>query len=624
VAQSSDITSTEKLLKVIRDKKEGTPAPPVAPTPATPKPDAVKPPLQFKKSRQKSTTVGIDIGHEYLRLVKAAESGGKWRIIARRRLPLPPRTSRDVPEFSAFLKSSLTSFCGSPEQSDLWAIMSAAGVDVRHIRIPRVPKKQIANAVYWMAKKEFNFNEKEVVFDFDVQGEVIEQGIPKLSAMVYTAPQRDVDELRNFFSRIGWPLTGVSIVPFATQNMLRNGWIPALEGAVASLYIGNDFSRIDIYKGGNLVMTRGIKAGTTSMVEAMIERLDELKQNPQMPLTMEQGRKLINSLSPDSSALEPSDFGFGRPKEDIFGMLQPALERLVRQVERTFEHYMTMAGSVGIARILVSGAMNIYQPLVDYVGAQLGVEVVVFDPLSVQGMPAPCPDVSDAQNISERAAFAPALGLAMSDNALTPNFIFTSRDKEKEAGVALVNRVIFATFFVLALICAAVLAYQGIGISQKKDAIVKLEAQLAQLGPTIGRDQLTQLTNKINERRKLSKVYADRYLGMVLISEVAALTPANIRLISLKENLAPSAAAAAKPAAGSPAAATGTEEVMLEGLVMGDRQNFENALAGYVLLLETSPIFRQVTIQKNTVGPFMKGQALHFIINMKVEEQVRG
>jgi type IV pilus assembly protein PilM len=624
VAQS-DITSTEKLLKVIRDKKEGAPAPPVAPTPMTPKPVAVKPPLKFKKSHRKSTTVGIDIGHEYLRLVKAAESGGKWRIIARRRLLLPPRTSRDVPEFSAFLKSALTSFCGSPEQSDLWAIMSAAQVELRHIRIPRLAKKQIANAVFWMAKKELTFNEKEVVFDFDVQGEVIEQGIPKLSVMVYTAPQRDVEELRGFFSRIGWPLTGVSIVPFATQNLLRSGWIPAIEGSVASLYIGNDFSRIDIYKGGNLVMTRGIKAGTTSMAEAMLERLDELKQNPQTPLTLEQGRKLINSLSPDSPPLEPSDFGFGRPKEDIFAMVEPALERLVRQVERTFEHYMTLAGSEGIGRILVSGAMSIYQPLMDYVGAQLGVESVVFDPLSAQGMPVQCPDVDDAQNVSERAAFAPALGLAMSDNALTPNLIFTSGDKEKQAGVALVNKAIFATFFVLALICAAVLVYQGIGISQKKDGIAKLEAQLAQLGPTIDRDQLTKLTAQINERRKLSKAYAERYLGMVLISEVAALTPANIRLISLKENLAPQAAgAAAKPAAGSPAAVTGTGEVTLEGLVIGDRQNFENALAGYVLLLETSPIFRQVTIQKNTVGPFMKGQALHFIINMKVEEQVRG
>ncbi|MCX5858099.1 MAG: hypothetical protein NTZ57_09410, partial [Deltaproteobacteria bacterium] len=88
MAQSSDITSTEKLLNVIRDK---TPASPATPSPEAPKPkaDPVKPPLKFKASSQKSTTVGIDIGHDYLRLVKAAESGGKWRIIARRRLPLP-------------------------------------------------------------------------------------------------------------------------------------------------------------------------------------------------------------------------------------------------------------------------------------------------------------------------------------------------------------------------------------------------------------------------------------------------------------------------------------------------------------------------------------------------------
>jgi type IV pilus assembly protein PilM len=624
VAKTNDITSTEKLLNVIREKTPPTPAAtaPDAPEPK-PKPDSAKPPLKFKASRQKSTTVGIDIGHDYLRLVKAAESGGKWRIIARRRLPLPARASRDVPEFSAFLKTSLSSFCGSPDQSNLWAIMSAAAVELRHIRIPKIPKKQIANAVYWMVKKEIPFNEKETVFDFEVQGEVIEQGIPRLSVMAYTAPQKDVEELKNFFSRIGWPLTGVSIVPFAMQNLLRSGWIPALEGSVASLYIGNDFSRIDIYNGGNLVMTRGIKAGTTSMVEAMIESVDTLKQSPQAPpLTLEQGRKVINSLSSDSLPLEPSDYGFGLSKEDVFDMIKPALERLVRQVERTFEHYMTMAGSEGFSRILVSGATNVYQPLVDYIGNQLGVKSVVFDPLSAQGSPVPCPDVDDAQLISERVAFAPALGLAMSDNAFTPNLIFTSKDRERETQIGRVNKAIFATFFIIALICAAVLVYQGIGISQKKDGIARLEAQLAQLGPTIDREQLTKLTDQLNERRKLSKVYAERYMGMVLISEIAALTPANIRLVSLKSNLA--SAAASPKAAAPPAAATGAEEVTLEGVVIGGRDAFENALAGYVLLLETSPIFQKVTIQKNTVGPFMKGQALHFIINMKVEEQVRG
>ena len=634
VAQSGDITSTEKLLKVIRDKKDTPPAPPpVTPEPSAPKPSAVKAPLKLKRSgKKRSTTVGIDIGRDYLRLVKAAESGGKWRIIARRRLTLPAKASRDAPEFSSFLRTSLAAFCGSPEQSNLWAVMSAANIELRHIRIPKVPKKQIPNAVFWMAKKEMPFNEKEVVFDYEVQGEVIEQGLTKLSVMVYTAPRADIEQLRGSFSRIGWPLTGVSIVPFAAQNLFRSGWMPVFKGAIASLYIGNDFSRIDIFNGGNLVLTRGIKAGTTSMMEGLVERLEEIKADPQAtPLTMEQVRKVINSLSPDSPALEPSDPGYGLEKEAIFEMVEPALERLVRQVGRTFEHYMTMGGSEGIGKIFVSGAMNIYQPIVAYVGEQLGIESAVLDPLSAQGAPVVCPDINDAQNISERVAFIPALGLALSDNAITPNLIFTSKDKEKAAAVALINKAIFATFAVLALICAVILTWQGIGISQKKDGVARLEAELAALGPTIDRDQLSILTAKLGERRKLSRVYAERYMGMVLISELSDLTPANIRLISLKTNLGPAktpaapkpaAAGAAAPAAAATAAAT--EEATLEGLVIGDRQVLENALAGYVLTLENSPVFRQITIQKNAVVPFMSKQALHFILNLKVEDQVRG
>jgi hypothetical protein len=265
------------------------------------------------------------------------------------------------------------------------------------------------------------------------------------------------------------------------------------------------------------------------------------------------------------------------------------------------------------------------------VGEQLGIESAVLDPLSAQGAPVVCPDINDAQNISERVAFIPALGLALSDNAITPNLIFTSKDKDKAAAVALINKAIFATFAVLALICLVILTWQGIGISQKKDGVARLEAELAALGPTIDRDQLSILTAKLGERRKLSRVYAERYMGMVLISELSDLTPADIRLISLKTNLGaaktpaapkPAAAGAAAPAAAATAAAT--EEATLEGLVIGDRQVLENALAGYVLTLENSPVFRQITIQKNAVVPFMSKQALHFILNLKVEDQVRG
>jgi len=147
---------------------------------------------------------------------------------------MPPNASHDSPEFSAFLKSALNDFCSSAKNAGLWAIMSAAHVELSHIRIPKVEKKQIANAVYWTAKRESPFNETEVIFDFDVQGEVIEQGISKIAVLFYTAPRLEVEALRDLFAGIGWPLSGISLVPFAVQNHFRTGWIQAEEGSLSS------------------------------------------------------------------------------------------------------------------------------------------------------------------------------------------------------------------------------------------------------------------------------------------------------------------------------------------------------------------------------------------------------
>ena len=342
MARIRDITSTEKLLDVIRSRKEDPPSPAGSPEPEGRKGGLFKfaiPHLPKLVSFKKKATVGIDIGHDYLRLVRTIRNyDGSWRILDQRKLALPPKTPGDAPEFSAFLKASLASFCGSPKKTNLWATVSTAKVDVRHIRVPKVSKKQLSNVVYWTAKKEAPFDERELIFDFELQGEVIEQGIPKLAVMVYTAPRQEIDDVKLRFSRIGWSLTGISIIPFSIQNLFRTDWIPTQEGTIASLFIGNDFSRIDIYADGNLVMTRGIKAGLSSMLEALVDRFNEVNTDPAAPpsLTLEQGRKIVRSLSPDTPPLMKTDAGFGLPKETIFEMIEPALERLVRQVERTF------------------------------------------------------------------------------------------------------------------------------------------------------------------------------------------------------------------------------------------------------------------------------------------------
>ncbi len=639
MARLSDITSTEKLLKLIRSKREETTDPSsVATEPLPRKNGYFSLPLPKLISLQKTSTIGIDIGHDYLRMVRATEtSGGHWRIDDRRRLALPPKTPKDSPEFGAFLRAALTAICGPTKESNLWVIMSAARVEVHHIRIPKVPKNQISNAVYWTARKDAPFDEKEMVFDFELQGEVIDQGIPKLAAMVYTAHLQEIADLKGLFSRIGRPLTGISIVPFSLQNLFRTGWISAHEEAVASLFIGIDFSRIDIYSGDNLTMTRGIKAGMSSMVEALVDSFNELNQDSGTPsLTIEQGRKIVRSLNPDYSPLGENDAGFTLRKEDIFEMIRPALERLVRQVERTFEHYAATMTGDRISRIFVSGAMNIYQPIIDYVGSQLGITSEVLDPLKELD-PAYDMDLEKGNYISERIAFGPALGLAFSGNDHTPNLMFTYKDKERVASIRQINLAVFAVFIVAVLFCSGIFVFQNHAIAQKKKVITGLDGRMADIGPVVDRSQLLKMAAKVNQRRQLSKLYGERYLGMVLISELIELTPVNIRFIDLKINLGPvpagvsgeagSAAArpsgdVAKPAGEAPKALQ--EEVIVEGLIRGDRKLFETSLAGYVMALEASPLFRQVTIQKNSVEPFIKDEALHFILKLTVEAQVHG
>jgi len=575
-------------------------------------------------SLKKAATVGIDIGHDYLRLVRAVKSsGGKWEILDRRRFSLPPKTPWETPEFSSFLKASLATVCGTAKRTDLWVNMSTANVDVRHIRIPKVPKKQIANAVYWTVKKETPFDEKELVLDFETQGEVIEQGIPKLAVMVYTAPQREVGALRELFARIGRPLTGISIGPFAVQNLFRTAWIDAPDGNVANLFIGNDYSRIDIYSAGNLAMTRGIKAGMSSMVEALVDRVNELHRVGHPALTIEQGRRIIGSLSPDSTPLAAGEAGFGIPQEEIFDMVLPALERLTRQVERTFEHYISTMPGERIIRIYVSSAMNVYQPIVDYVGSQLGISSAMLDPLSEQETAA-CPDVEDTHCLSERIAFGLTLGLALSDNRHTPNLIFTYREREREASVIRINRSVFAAFIAFVLLCAGIFAFQSLAIAQKKQVLAGIETQTAQLGQPVDQNRLLQMAAKVTQRRQLSRGYAERYLGMVLISELAALTPANIRFTDLKINLGPVRTGDASKQPPDGTKTTRVEEVTVEGLILGERQLLETSLASYVMTLEVSPLFRQVVIQKNAVEPYPKGEALHFILLLKVEAQVHG
>jgi Tfp pilus assembly PilM family ATPase len=608
-----DITSTEKLLDVIRGRNNApftTEEKPVVSSskkqklPKTPQSGMTWPKIFSEK---KPYTIGVDISHDFIRLSRTVNATDGKPILVDYKIISYDRAAHSSPEFNALLKSSLLSFCGNTAKCNIWTLMSAAEVDVHRIKVPRVAKKQLDNVIYWTAKKEYPFEEKDILFDFELQGEIVDQGIPKYSVMVYSAPIAEVEKVKILFSEIGITLTGITIAPFATQNIFRKKWMPANEGTVASLYIGNDFSRIDILSSENLVMTRGIKTGITSMMEAIADTFNEPISG--LRLGKEEARKVLFSIAPDSDKLKETDAGFGLTKEKIFDMALPALERLARQIERTLEHYSSAIGFEKVEKIYISSAMNIYEPIVNYISEQLGVKTEVFDPIARQ---AASPAI-DSLTLSERMSLVPALGLSLSDKFRTPNVIFTYQHKKREMYIKRFNKGILAAFIAALIICFTALIYQGLEAKLLNGQLEKLEKEISRYNPLLTIEKIEKMATDVAIKRQISRVYAQRYVNVAVIGEISDLTPANIRLINLKimATVPPKDKAEKAPK-------DANDSIILEGLVSGERAMLDSFLTQYVMKLENSPMLHQITVGKSSIVKFKKSEVLQFTLNAKI------
>jgi len=498
LARTDDINSTEKLLNVIRGAGQ------VPPDPDSKKSRVSKTAKKTAKildissaknaSDKKRYTIGVDFGQGFIGLAKTIKaSDGRPMLIDHKTIRYDHLTSKNTSEFNNLLKSALISFCGSFANCSIWTMMPAGEVNVNYLKVAHVPKKQLENVIYWTAKKEMSFDDKDSIFDYEVQKEITDQGLPKYLVMVYTAPKAEIDNIKLLFSNIGVPLVGITIAPFAIQNIFRSGWLTQEEETYATLFIGNDFSRIDIYNRQDLAMTRGIKTGTSSMVEAIADSFTE--KSASMRIGLDEAKKILFSLGPDSEKLSRKDAGYNLREDEILDMIFPVWERLSRQIERTLQYYTSSVGYQKVEKLYVSSSMNAYNPIIIYLNDQLAVKTEFFDPFSSHSSYTG----ADSLTLSEKISMVPVLGLSLSDNKRTPNALFTYVEKNKELRVTRINRGIFTAFAAALIICLAALVYQAFEMSNLSAKRAQKERELSAYNPVLSTEQISKMAEDVKK-----------------------------------------------------------------------------------------------------------------------------
>jgi hypothetical protein len=406
---------------------------------------------------------------------------------------------------------------------------------------------------------------------------------------------------------------------------MRTRWKILCQGNLCALYIGRNWSRIDIFKNGNLMLSRGIRAGMSSMLE-------EIKADPRMAAEQMPPAGLEMDFSPPpsrpESAHEPPDSlptttlaclapgiltitgkkmgdlpNAGFDPEDVFDMIRPALDRLVRQVERTIGHYAINFEQHEIDRLCVSGMICESDRVRTYIAEQLGIPLLELNPFDNES-PADRPD-----STQEQLTYIPAVGLASSGNSRTPNFLHTHHDRSKREKRQIFNCFVFGVFLLTMVGFLGYNGWQKRHLIARHNQMLSLQQELAQFTPLLKPETVLVLAAKTKEAANRLAQHSDKYKGVALVAELSRMTPADIRMTQVTIQL---------PRSSDTAKEQPRRVLAIGGIIQGERRNLEPALATYMVQLKECPFFAMPRIVDKSFEMLGSREVLRFTAELEI------
>lgn len=598
--KADEISSTEKLLHVIRNRNETSLKESRETSDGFIDPE-FKPSLYTIVPFKKKITLSIIVGSHDLMLVLISRlSDQEWSLLDRKRVVFSPEIKRDYKPFSIFLQSSIAQFLAGRKPDYIWSTIPSAKIETRFLTIPKVPSGQIPKVAYFSFTKINPNNGEDLIFDFEILGEVSQGGSQKLQLFAYTAHSKEVENLRKLFAGIGLPLTGISIVPFAMQNLFRSKLLGNLPANVCTLYVGKDWSRIDIFSKGNLVLSRDIKTGINSLIEAVKGRTDRVIHEDELESNLPdlEDTKFLEKIFKSGMTSGALD------NDGVLELIIPVIRRLVRQVDRTFEHFSVNFDHEPIGKIFITGDLCAYPQIIDLISQQLNFTIDCIDPFSTSIVRMKKNLIPD--HVSEKDAFAPAMGLAVSNKNRTPNLLYTYLQKGITSRIQKINQYVFVAFIAAMSACIGFFYWQEHAMKKKKEQIDRLNVQLENFNPLVEKKLILQMTSVLENGKKANATQAEKSLGLVILSELSMRTPENIRLTRMDAQFFKDPSESGK-----------NKLLLIEGAVFQRSSPPDADLALYLIQLGKSPVFKQVSIREKSIQMLNGEKVLKFIAKLE-------
>jgi len=162
--------------------------------------------------------------------------------------------------------------------------------------------------------------------------------------------------------------------------------------------------------------------------------------------------------------------------------------------------------------------------------------------------------------------------------------------------------------------CVGFFLWQNSILEQRRATVTRLEKQLDQYSPIVDQNLIIQMVTKAQRNIDTAEAYVNKYLAMAVVSEITQITPSEILLTNITAELR-----GPKGDDQIREANKGQKKILvLDGIIFGERLASEALLAGYLVKLKSSLMFRQPVIKKKYYDVFKDREVLRFTAQLEL------
>lgn len=350
-----------------------------------------------------SELVGLEVGSSQIAAAHISNNG-THKLVKLHREPLPAgiMSGGEVRD-PVGLGAALASFFENHElpKKNVRLGLANTRVGVRLIEIAGVDDDgQLANAIGFRANELLSIPIDEAVMDYHVVGEERDdEGVLNRSVVVAIAYRESLDRYLTATDAAGLNVVGVDLEAFALLRALTEPRPADVEprSAVIVVCVGHERTTLAVSDGRICSFARVIDWGGMSITNVLSRML---RISPAEAETVKRNLSLEQDAPPPEGLSE-------QQVTEAYRAVKSELQSLVRELLSSLRFYQSQPNSLDIGEILVSGGTVAIPGFVSELERELGVKMVVGDPLArLDGKTEAPPQLG---------SFAVAIGLGIED-----------------------------------------------------------------------------------------------------------------------------------------------------------------------------------------------------------------